>query len=594
MADTETELARRLGDAWRTWVVAGCLSCLAACTGQIGGPLGQQGGPTGGSGSTSTGTVGTGMTAGGTATGSGTGSTTSTGTGPAVPGTDPGRVTLHRLNRTEYNNTVRDLFGTALTPADDFPVDDSGAGFDNMADVLSISPVLLSLYQNVSVTLVNEALANATQRAKIVTCDLAGAQGATCARTVITNFAPLAWRRPITDAEVNKLNGLVAVATSKGDNVEQGLKLAMQAMVMSPNFIFRVELDPAPTATAPHPLGGYELASRLSYFLWSSMPDDQLFASAKDGSINQPAKLASEVTRMLQSPKAQALIDNFAGQWLYFRKMDEVTPDPGVYAQFDDKLRAAMKQESQLLFKDLVSGAVSADKLITADYTYANDRLAMHYGLPAPGSATPVKVNLAGNTQRGGFLSQGTFLTATSHTTRTSPVVRGKWILGQMLCTDIAPPPKGVDVTFIDKATGTQRERLEAHRTNPTCAACHGLMDSIGLGLENYDGIGAYRTMDSGSPIDSTGNLPNGKTFTGALELERLVASDSQYAECLVKNLYTYALGRTPDTTTPNHMDPFTIQSLADTFRQGGYNLRDLVGRVTTSATFTSRRGEAP
>jgi hypothetical protein len=232
--------------------------------------------------------------------------------------------------------------------------------------------------------------------------------------------------------------------------------------------------------------------------------------------------------------------------------------------------------------------------MLTADYTYANDRLAIHYGLPAPGSATSAKVSLTGNTQRGGFLSQGSFLTVTSHTTRTSPVLRGKWVLNQLLCTDIPPPPKGVDVTSIDKQMGSLRQRLEAHRNNPTCASCHALMDPVGFGLENYDAVGAYRTMDGPDPIDASGTLPGNRTFSGPLQLERLVSSDAGFAGCVVRNLYTYALGREPDVKSPDHMDPSTIYGLTESFRQGGYNLRDLVGRIASSSTFTSRRGEVP
>jgi hypothetical protein len=584
MADTDTAMARR--GARTTALALGCMASIAACSGQIG--------PTQGNGAdTGTGrpagtTVGSGGSTGTTTTGP-----TGSGGGPPAQGTDPGRVTLHRLNQVEYNNTIRDLLGTSQAPASDFPVDDRGAGFDNMADVLSISPVLLSLYQSAATSLVDEALTSPAERARLVTCDLV-AQGATCARTVLTSLAPRAWRRPVTDAEITHLMTLVTVATSHGDNAEQGLKLALQSMLLSPNFIFRVELDPVPTSKAPHPLGGYELASRLSYFLWSTMPDDQLLAGAKDGSINQTAGVAAQVQRMMQSPKAQALVDNFAGQWLYIRMMDDVTPDPLGFPKFDDKLRAAMKSESQLMFQDVVSGSLSTEKMLTADYTYANDRLATHYGLPAPGSVTSAKVSLTGNPQRGGFLSQGSFLMVTSHTTRTSPVLRGKWVLNQLLCTDIPPPPKGVDVTAIDKQTGTLRQRLEAHRTNATCASCHAMMDPVGFGLENYDAVGAYRTMDGPDPIDASGTLPGNRAFSGPLQLERLVSSDPGFAGCVVRNLYTYALGREPDVKSPDHMDPFTIYSLTESFRQGGYNLRDLVGRIASSPTFTSRRGEVP
>ncbi len=567
--DLERGAVRLNGCPVVSTIVAGvCSAYLAACTGQIGG-LG--------------GSLGTGAAPGWTS-----------GTGAGGQGTsDPGRVTLHRLNRVEYNNTVRDLLGTSLTPANEFPVDDRGRGFDNMADVLSLSPLQLNMYRSAAIALVDETMTNAALRARLVACDLVS-EGETCARAVLARFVPRAWRRPVTDAELAHLMKLIGTARTYGDSYEQGLKLALEAVLVSPHFLFRVELDPTPTSTAPHPLDPYELASRLSYFLWSTMPDDELFAQAKSGALHDPATLSAQAQRMLKSPKAQALVDNFAGQWLYIRMMDEVAPDPEAFPKFDAGLRAAMKSEAERLFQDVVAGAISADQLLTANFTYVNDRLAAHYGLPSPGSSNMVRVNLPAGAQRGGFLSQGSFLTVTSHTTRTSPVVRGKWVLGQLLCTDVPPPPPDVDVTSIDQMTGgTLRQRLEAHRANPKCAACHGLMDPIGFGLENYDAVGAYRTADGQAPIDASGTLPSGQAFTGALQLERLIANDSNYAACLVDNLYAYALGREPDTTTPGHLDRSIIEALADRLRQSGYDFRDLAARIVTSATFTSRRGEA-
>ncbi len=388
-----------------TVLLSACAALVAACTGQIGGP-------------------------GGSLDGNSPGATGGTNGMGGRPGTDPGRVTLHRLNRVEYDNTVRDLFGTSLTPAREFPVDDRGGGFDNMADVLSLSPVQLSMYRSAAADLIEEAMTNAAERAKLVGCALA-TEGETCARSVLARFVSRAWRRPITDNELTPLMKLVGIAVAQGDGYEQGLTLALEAVLVSPNFLFRVELDPTPTSTTPHPLGAYELASRLSYFLWSTMPDDELFAAAKSDSLRDPAALSAEVRRMLQSPKARALVDNFAGQWLYTRAVDEVAPDPNVFPKFDDELRKAMKSESQRLFEDIVEGAISADRLLTADFTYLNDRLAAHYGLPAPGSDEVVRVKLPAAANRGGLLSQAAFLTVTSHTTRTSPVLRGKWVLGQ-------------------------------------------------------------------------------------------------------------------------------------------------------------------
>ena len=548
------------------------------------------GGATGVGGSTtgSGGTTGGGGATGGTGGASGAGG--QGGAPPPQPGTDPGRVTLHRLNRVEYNNTVRDLLGTARAPADDFPIDDRGSGFDNIADVLTLSPLHIDNYYAAATALVDEALITASQRSRLVTCDLA-AQGATCARKVLEAFVPLAWRRPVTPSEVDALMAPVNLATTQADPVEQGLKIALRLVLMSPNFIFRVEIDPSATSSAAHPLGQYEIASRLSYFIWSSMPDAELFAAAKAGTLAQTASLQSQVTRMMASPKAAALSDNFAGQWLYTRQIAEAAPDLKLFPTFDESLRSAMKLEMEAMFREVVTNGMAANKLLTADFTFANDRLAKHYGLPAVGSTSLVKVSLAG-TARGGILSQGGFLTVTSHENRTSPVLRGKWVMNQLLCMSVPPPPPDVN-TSLDPANagGTLRQQLEAHRANPVCASCHKLMDPIGLGLENYDAIGTHRTTDRGLPIDASGDLPDGRKFNGARELATMVASDENFGRCMTEQLYTYALGRAPNAAA-GHMDPSVLFAIAQSFRGSGYNFKDLIMQIAASPTFLNRRGE--
>jgi len=407
----------------------------------------------------------------------------------------------------------------------------------------------------------------------------------------IEAFVPLAWRRPVATTEVDVLMTSVTLASTQSDTVEQGLKIALRAVLMSPNFVFRVENDPSPTSAAPHALGQYEIASRLSYFIWSSMPDADLFAAAKAGALVQTG-LQSQVTRMLASPKAAAISDNFAGQWLYTRQMADAVPDPKLFPGFDESLRTAMKLEMEAMFREVVANGMAADKLLTADFTFINDRLAKHYGLPAVGSTTPVKVSLAGTT-RGGILSQGAFLTVTSHQNRTSPVLRGKWIMNQLLCLDVPPPPPDVNITLDPaKATGTIRQQMEQHRANPVCASCHKQMDPIGLGLENYDAIGVHRTTDNGLAIDSSGELPDGRKFNGAQQLSTLVASDENFGRCMAEQLYTYALGRAPDRATAGHMDPAVLHAIAQSFRGAGYNFKDLVTQIATSPTFLNRRGE--
>jgi hypothetical protein len=511
------------------------------------------------------------------------------GTETVPAGTDPGRVTLHRLNRVEYNNTVRDLLGTALRPADEFPSDNRGYGFDNVADSLTLAPVQIELYETAAERLAQEALGAA--RARVVPCD--PAVDPACARTAVEGFARRAWRRPPTDEELARLMALVDLAKAEGDTVDVGLKLAIQAVLQSPKFVFRVELDPAPDALEPHALTSWELASRLSYFLWSSMPDDALLAAA-EGDLNQPDAITGEVRRMLADPKARALIENLAGQWLYLRKLEEQTPSPTLFPSFDPALRRAMRAEAELTFQELLAGNIGLPELLTAPFAFVNDRLATHYGLPAPGSAeTSVRVSLDGVPRRG-LLTQGFFLTVTSHVDRTSPVLRGKWVLDQLLCTPpMDPPPNTPTLPREPMPSASLRERLDAHRTNEVCAACHRYMDPVGLAFENYDAIGVYRADDGGLAINPAGELPDGRSFQGPLELAEVLAADPRYIPCVIDKIYTYALGRPPDRVTAKHMDPGVLASIAERLAADGQRLPQMLEMIATSQTFRFRRGES-
>jgi hypothetical protein len=490
---------------------------------------------------------------------------------------------------------MRDLLGTTTHPSVDFnfPADDRGDDFDNTADVLTVSPLHATCYDNAASALVSAAMASPAQRALLVNCDLA-AGGAACARASLEAFAPRAWRRPVASAEIDRLMALVTLATTQGDSTEVGFDLAMRAAIESPNFIYRPEIDPSSTSLTPHPLNDYELASRLSYFLWSSMPDDQLFAAAKAGNLHEQSTLTSHVARMLADPKAQALIDNFAGQWLFIRLIDEVTPDPTLFPQFDAPLRAALKSETQLLFREVAFNGLPADQLLTAQFTFANDRLAQYYGLPPVGSTTPQRVDLSGNTQRRGFLSHGGFLTVNSHADRTSPVLRGKYVLTELLCENIPPPPANVNAMIMPDPTGvkTLRQVLEGHVSNPECASCHSLMDPIGFGMENYNAVGAYRTMDGTLPIDSTGTLPSGQKFSGLMDLTKIIGSDPAFPKCMATKLYTYALGRGMVLTDPNNLDVPSVAAVSSGFAANGLKFQDLAARIVMTPTFLNRRGD--
>jgi Protein of unknown function (DUF1592)/Protein of unknown function (DUF1588)/Protein of unknown function (DUF1595)/Protein of unknown function (DUF1587)/Protein of unknown function (DUF1585) len=553
---------------------------FGGCTGNIGGPIPGE--------TASTRTAGGGPAA-------GVGGTKGSGGGITPTATDPGRVTMHRLNLAEYDNTMRDLLGTTTHPSVDFnfPPDDRGDDFDNTADVLTVSPLHVTCYNTAATALVTAAMAAPAQRALLVSCDLA-AGGATCARSSLSTFLPRAWRRPVTSAEIDRLMALVTSATTQGDPTEVGFDLAVRAALLSPNFIYRPEIDPSPTSLTPHPLTEYELASRMSYFLWSSMPDAQLFAAAQAGNLHEPATLTSQVARMLADPKAQALIDNFAGQWLFIRLIDEAMPDPTLFPQFDASLQAAFKSETELLFREIAFNGLPADQLINAQFTFANDRLAQYYGLPPVGSTTPQRVDLSGNTQRRGFLSHGGILTVNSHPDRTSPVLRGKYVLTELLCENIAPPPANVNIMITPDPTGhlTLRQVLEGHITNPECASCHSLMDPIGFGMENYNAVGAYRTLDGTLPIDSSGTLPSGQKFSGLIDLTKIIGSDPGFPKCMTTKLYTYALGRAMVLTDPNNMDVPSVAAVSSGFVTNGLKFQNLATGIVMAPTFLNRRGD--
>jgi hypothetical protein len=358
---------------------------------------------------------------------------------------------------------------------------------------------------------------------------------------------------------------------------------------VSPHFVFRVEVDPDPSSTKPRPLTGWELATRLSYYLWSSMPDAELFEAAESGAlVTDPKEIERQARRMLDDPKAIALTDNFAGQWLFTRALGDQDPDYTLFPDYDDELEAAMRAETRRYFQAFLDDDVPMDQFLTADFTYVNDRLAEFYGLPPVNSPTDlVRVSLADSPRRG-FLTQGSFLRVTSNPKRTSPVQRGKWGLDNLRCTPPrAPPPDVAPLPDAGMTAGSVRDRLEAHRSNPICASCHRAMDPLGFGLDNFDAIGHYRTADAGIPIDATGDLTDGTSFNGAIEMTQQLATNPGVYRCMVQKLYTYT-GRSPFRIEAiEHID-----ALTERFIDRGYRLRDLLVDIVTDPFFVSRRGE--
>ena len=652
------------------------------------------------------------------------------------PKPDPGRVTARRLNRAEYNYSIHDLLGVDPHPADDFPPDDSGYGFDNIADVLSLSPVLMESYLNAAEKVAHEAVfgpapmqatvvrytgprraesstgvptgaddtglglasslharhefpvsatykfviqldgfwaggtyplrvgvwvdgkqvgATETQsgaengkRAQVSAAVTAGQHtisasflrlfrtegnnvrvsaieiggpfdvpkgpspeslrlvyscghldghhDASCPRKIVSALARRAFRRPVTAQEVDRLTGWIARAQQDGGSFEDGVALAIQAMLVSPGFLFRIEKNAAGAAVAGAPafISQYDLASRLSYFLWSSIPDENLLSAAAAGTLHKPAVLRAQVRRMLRDPKSSRLVENFAGQWLQIRALESVKPDRKRFPEFDDYVRFSMRRETESFFENVVDHDLSILDFLDAPYSFLNQRMAELYQVPGVTGQEFRKVDFSKSPPaagaRAGVLTQASVLTVSSYANRTSPVLRGKWILSELL--DAAPPPPPPDVPNLDEAAvGTSmsmRQQMEKHRTNPVCASCHVIMDPLGFGLENYNAIGRWRTKDGAFAIDASGKLPGGREFQGAIGLERLLrAQSAQFAGCLTRKLMIYALGR--------GLESGDKPAVANIVKHAGaekYRFSELVYEIAASPEFQMRRPE--
>jgi hypothetical protein len=651
---------------------------------------------------------------------------------------DPGRVTIRRLNRNEYNNTIRDLVGIDFKPAEDFPVDDVGYGFDNIGDVLSLSPILIEkyfaaaekildsaiviggpkysgptirleaeklpattnavarpygkdfamglyregeIYTNIviksagdyylrarafgqqagselpklelrlndSAVTVKEvdALENAPKvyemklrlspgeqklsaayinnfvdqkdpnpdrrdrnlfidylevvgplaiqplpatHTNIFFAQPAAATTNKVASQIIERFARRAFRRPVEKQEVDRLLKIFSDSQQAGDTFEESVKVALTAVIVSPHFLFRGEIQPEPNnPSSVHPINEYALASRLSYFLWSTMPDDELFALAEKKALRK--NLPRQVQRMLKDPKSIALVKNFADQWLQIRNLANVSPAFDFFPEFDDKLRAAMQKETELFFENVMRENRSVLEFIDSDYTFLNERLAQHYGIQGIKGEEFQRVSLHG-TARGGLLTQASILTITSNPTRTSPVKRGKWVLENMLGTPPPPPPPDVPELKENKEavlSGSLRQRMEQHRAKPLCASCHSRMDPIGFGFENFDAIGIWRTKDGKFDIDPAGKLVSGESFQGPAELKKILLQTrkQEFLRCLSTKMLTYALGRGAE-----YYDRCAIDSIVAALEKDNDRFQTLVLEVVKSVPFQKRRGD--
>jgi mono/diheme cytochrome c family protein len=508
---------------------------------------------------------------------------------------NPGHVTLRRLNRGEYRNTIRDLFAVDFDAAD-FPSDETAFGFDTIADVLTIQPLLMERYLAAAGQIVSKILASQKKAGKsepgesfrrvFARMPEPGAEAKT-ARELIASLAPRVYRRPVAAAEVERLGRLVDAALADKAPFTEAMGVAVQAMLCSPNFLFRWELDPdALKPGSIRNLTDYEVASRLSYFLWSSMPDERLMDLAAKGELLKGDTLRAEVQRMLADSRAQELVRNFSSQWLQIRAVDEVEIDEKKFPKFSTKLRDAMKEETRLFFDAIVREDRSIFDLIETDFTFVNHQLAGHYGLPDVQGNEFQRVKIPPGSPRGGVLSQGSVLLATSMPTRTSPVVRGKWVLEQILGTPPPPPPANVpplEETKVDK-DASLRVRLEQHRDNPDCAVCHAKIDPVGFTLENFDAIGAWRTQDGNSPINTSEKFADGTRVDGFAGLKKYLKGE-KFARAFAQKMMTYAIGRGIERTDKQALDAVQKQTTA-----GGYKMSALISAIVTSDPFLKRK----
>lgn len=501
-----------------------------------------------------------------------------------------GRVTLRRLNRNEYHYTVRDLFGVTFNPSKDFPVDGAGGeGFDNMADALFSTPTLLEKYLAAAKKVIAAVYADPDLKKKVIFSTPESPKDTkAAAEIVLTYHATLAYRRRVSAEDLAPLLTAFARGQQAGKNFEQSLRPPLTALLINPRFLFRAEHDEP--GKDEWPLNDFEIATRLSYFLWSSVPDSELFKLADEGKLREPKILHAQTLRMIASPKFTALARHFAGRWLEFEKMIEhANPDPKRFPTFTPELRRSMYYESIEFFSHLIRQNRPLTELIDSDYTFANATLARHYGLKESVTGSKLRKVPLHNKNRGGVLGMGSTLTSTSLPLRTSPVHRGVWILDTMLGDPAPPPPPDAGELPADdtKANGlTFRQQLDLHRKDTKCANCHARIDPLGFGLENFDAIGRWRTKDAlGKPIDSSALLPGDIYFSNPHELKTLLmASKDKFAANMTRKLISYATGRSLE-----YYDDVIVNKIVTELSKKNYSSQELILQIINSRPFLNR-----
>ncbi|HEV8059232.1 MAG TPA: DUF1592 domain-containing protein, partial [Gemmataceae bacterium] len=518
-----------------------------------------------------------------------------------------GVVMNRRLSRMEYNNTVRDLFGVDLHPGDLLPSEGGGGeGFDNAGATLFTTPVLMEKYLeaaelvlgtifpgSVSSEKDQQSTALEADQLKAIRNKLMNAvpadpkSGSDAARQVLASVLPRAFRRPVTAKEIERYLNIFGKAAQRGDSYEQALKVALKGVLISPSFLFLME-TPA-EKKGPYLLGHYEVASHLSYFLWASMPDEELSKLASEGKLHDEAVLRHQVQRMLRDPRARSLANGFAAQWLGIRPLGTtIRPDARLYPEFNEELAAAMREETVQFIHAIMSEDHSVLDIIDSNFTFLNERLAAHYKIDGIKGTQMRRVKLE-DPRRGGILGQASILTVTSFPHRTSPVLRGKWILEELLGTEVPPPPPDAPVLNERRKEGeaqTVRQLLEKHRSKSECAGCHSRMDPLGFGLENFDPLGRWRTEQAGKPIDTEGVLPTGEKFRGPVELKKLLLEKrrADFLRNLSRKMLGYALAR-----EINRPDMCVVQDCVVALEKGDFHVSRLLETIVLSYPFSHR-----
>lgn len=506
---------------------------------------------------------------------------------------DPGWVTVRRLNRVEYQNTIRDLFGLDVDAGKDLPSDPAGDGFDNQGDTLFIPPVLMEKYLDTTKRILSSVFADPAARGRLLR--VLPDPAVPIRETIQANVEPLlflAFRRPPEASEVQERVRLVESSLARGKSFEEAMAVGATSILLSPHFLFRIEGDRAdPGNSKSFRITDFELATRLSYFLWSTMPDQELFDFARLGRLHEPEILYVQVERMLADPKSVALAEDFAAQWFGFRDLRTHEMDVRRFGKFNG-LRESMYYESRTFFDSLFRENRPLLDVLDCNYGYWNESLANHYGLSGVSGGEIRKVEIS-DRRRGGVLGMGSTLVVTSYATRTSPVLRGKWVLEQLFGTPAPPPPPNTPALSKDdqiKDGLTLRQRFELHRRDANCASCHARMDPLGFALENFDGIGEWRDKDNELPIDNSASLADGTVFHGPEGLKDvLLAKKEMFLRHFVEKMFIYALGRAVD-----YYDECTIQTVMDRLASSEFASHEVIHAIVESHAFTHRGNSHP